>query len=306
MNHALDSLRDYLKRIPHDPDTLHRVYEHLASTPPAFIVLGFITLLFVALAIKRFWRLAIYLAIGGVFLSFLVFASGRAVMRQAWNLPVSQRPACLVDAVYRGAVWSSADLKKAKRCRTKITRHGRAPDQTDSGSDGVLTGSISNSDWSAQISAPSPTASWQALTRSHIGNLYVYLIGPSRSWRISACPKLVPVPQQYLNDKTGEIYVDFFAKRAPSTVYFLLAPSAKRLIYDKGHSHRYRFQSGSGKVIGYLLPVAGEQGNCMTIDGPYLHKGKNFRFSASSTSRSSANELAGLADRLTAAGLHEF
>jgi hypothetical protein len=228
-------------------------------------------------------------------------------MRQAWHLPLAQRPVCLADAVYHGAVWSHTRLKDAKSCRVKATPHpGFKPDQTDSGADGVLNGSVSSSDWSAHISAPAPTASWQALTHMYIGDQYVYLIGPYRSWRVSACPKLTPVPEQYLTDKSGEVYPVFFAEHVPTSALPLLAPTAHKLVYDKGHLHRYRFLSARGKVVGYLMPASGEEGNCVAISGPYVHSGKSFRFSASSISSASFAELGFLTDGLTASRLRKF
>lgn len=298
MNKIVSHLRSVLENIPH---VSHRLYDTLATTPPILTILIFILLLMTLMAVKHYYRALVLAAISMVFLSFLIFAPGRAVLRQAWQLPTTQRPVCLGDALIHGAVWSRAQLKSASHCRPAPTKHQKdAADQVDSAADGILSGTINNDEWTAQITLPPLVSTREALTRDRAGTRSVYLLSPTLVWRVSTCPSLGGVPEQFSGDNTGKAYADFFYQHVPLSSFSAVIPLVKHINYTSTQ-HLYKLSSSGQLAIAYLFPVSGQEGRCAIINGPYVRHGRGFSLARPTSSASASLErLAGVihGDRL--------
>jgi hypothetical protein len=288
---------DVLERLgPHfDAHTPYRVYHFLSQTPPALII-GVLTLVgVIALSFRRFARQMVLLCVLLFVLSFVALPSGREVIKKAIKLPQTDRPYCVASAIAHGAVWSKSRLATVKAC-TLVNAHAvKARPIIDSGSDGVLTGKVSNDSWIANVRAPAPTTAWSARSVDTAGSRDVYFETKKVSYHLTTCPSQDKTPAAWLKDKSGYMIVDkLYALGDPKQFPHYVTPETRKIV--KARSHLYQFETAAGRPTGYLEPVSGAHGDCAVLTGPYRHNGSRL---LSSPSQSELRLLTQLATSLS-------
>lgn len=266
-----------------DPE---RVSDFLLSTSPLVIIALAAFAGLVGLTAWKKKRGFLFALVAALFLSFLALPSGRAVIDRTLELPLKDRPSCLVAAVARGAVWQEENLRLARECRVPEGEKVIATrDRLDDGADGILTGRLANDRWSALGRLPNPPEDWRARSVDTAGSWAVYFETGAAAYRLDTCPSSneADIPDSVRADKTGELFVQHFSQRAdPAGFRQFVTPDTRRILFG-GRAHIYKFLTLRGITRGYLLPAAGAYGDCAVLTGPYRRTGSSYRLLAEPT-----------------------
>jgi hypothetical protein len=281
----LDDILEKVKSLPQGLDP-NEAYDFLIATSPLVIIVFAAFAGLIGLTAWKKKRGFLFALVAALFLSFIVFPSGRSVIDRTLKLPLKDRPACLLAAVARGAVWQEENLSLARECRVpEGDKVAATRDRLDDGADGFLTGRLANDRWSALGRFPNPPAGWQARSVDTAGSWAIYIETAAAAYRLETCPSSndADIPDNARTDKTGELFVQHFSQRAdPAGFRQFVTPDTRRILFG-GRAHIYKFLTLRGIVRGYLLPAAGAYGDCAVLTGPYRRAGSSYRLIAEPT-----------------------
>lgn len=273
-----------IKSIPHDAHAPHIYFRWLTGHDPLFIIaaalIGYVLVSF----FRRHWRMLIVLVI---FISFASLLSGKVVgyprgggdiLTAANKLPLKDRPVCVFEALGNGVNWFPDLLSKVKICKPPKRKVVIVKQlNVDTGRDGYLDGTLDGPHFVAKVRAAAPNPSWQGVTQiDEQGNRAVYLEHSSLVYEVKACPDDGgQTPAKITADTSGVSFTNYIYKYADPSAYDALLKGAASL-QKTSKPGIYVLLGASGTKIGYLVPAAGERGQCAVVSGPYIKTGNKF------------------------------